>query len=267
MTSGDHQPPDDGFLTVRGGCCNTAVVVSLVASLIPSSPRRRRRLVRIGLVLVALSAAAAAITMLPKGHKPPPEHFSNQPAQLYHPGPKIKLTQADRREIDTTLLRFVDDGMGRKDLAVAYRLSTPALRAGATLADWRHGSVPIYPYQARPGSSRGWSLQFVEGNHAALEVFLQPGKREQTGPITVAVDMRKIHGRWLVDGLAPTAVFSKAGEKAKVFANTDLAPGAGGGGGGSARLGAGWLLVPVVGIAVLMLGLLAVVFLRRDRQA
>ena len=266
MTSGDHQQPDDGFLTVYRGCCNTFVVASLVASLLLSSPRRRRRLVRIGLVLVALAAAAIAIMMLPKGHKPPPERFSSEPAQLYHPGPAIKLTRADRREIDTALLRFVEDGMGRKDLAVAYRLSTPALRAGATLADWRRGAVPIYPYQARHGSSRGWSLQFVEGNHAALEVFLQPGKREQTGPITVAVDMRKIHGRWLVDGLAPTAVFSKAGEKARVFANTDLAPSASAGG-GSARLGSGWLLVPVVGIAVLMLGLLAVVFLRRDRQA
>lgn len=266
MTLGDHQQPDDGFLTGWGGCCNTSVVASLVASLIPSSPRRRRRLVRIGLLLVALAAAAFAITMLPKGHKPPPEHFSNQPAQLYRPGPAIKLTRADRREIDRTLAQYVADGMGRKDIAAAYRMSTPALRAGETLADWRNGSVPIYPYQARPGSSSGWSLQFVEGNHAALEVFLQPGKREQTGPITVAVDMRKIHGRWLVDGLAPTAVFSRAGEKAKVFANTDLAPGQAGG--GEARLGASWLLLPVVGIGVLMLGLLVVVvFFRRDRQA
>ena len=37
--------------------------------------------------------------------------------------------------------------------------------------------------------------------------------------------MRKIGGRWLVDGLAPTAVFSKPGEKARVIANTDFTRG------------------------------------------
>jgi hypothetical protein len=265
MPSCDHQQRDDGFLTAYEGVCNTPAIASLVSSLLPASPRRRRRLLRVALGLVALAGALAAATLLPGAHKQPPERFSGQPAQIYHPGPAITLTRADRREIDRTLQRFVEDGMGREDVGAAYRLSSPALRAGSTLAEWQHGAVPIYPYDARPGTTRGWSLQFVEGNHAALEVFLQPAEREETGPITVAVDMSKIRGRWLVDGLAPTAVFSKPGEKARVFANTDLAPGTPNAG-GEARLGATWLLVPVAGIVVLMLGLLAVVLVRRDRR-
>ena len=43
------------------------------------------------------------------------------------------LPSADRRAIDRTLGRFVEDGMGRRDLAAAYRLASPALRGGLTL--------------------------------------------------------------------------------------------------------------------------------------
>jgi hypothetical protein len=124
--------------------------------------------------------------------------------------------------------------------------------------------VPVYPYDARPGSSRGWELKFREGDLAALEVFLYPARRETTGPITVSVDMRKVGGRWLVEGAAPTAVFSKAGERPRVLANTDFTRG--NPGGGEARLAAGWLFAPVGAILAGMIGVIVVVILRRDKR-
>lgn len=252
-------------LTAGSDVCDTCDLRSLVSSIVPSSPRRRRRLARLSLVLVALAAAAAAFVALPDPPKRLPERFSNEPAQLYDPSSVVKtLPAADRRAIDRTLGRFVEDGMGRRDLAAAYRLASPALRGGLTLRQWTSGKVPVYPYVARPGSSKGWELRFREGNLAALEVFLYPAPREQTGPITVSVDMRKIGGRWLVDGLAPTAVFSKPGEKARVIANTDFTRG--NPGGAEAKLAAGWLFAPVGAIFALMVGVVVVAYLRRDKQ-
>jgi hypothetical protein len=239
--------------------------MQLPVSILPSSPRRRRRLVRVGLVLVALAAAVLAFTNLPGAPKHPADRFSGK-AQVYDPSSEVHtLSRADRRAIDRTLALFVRDGMGRKDLATSYRLASPSLRSGLTLRQWTAGQVPVYPYVARPGSTSGWELQFREDDHAAIEVFLQPGKHERTGPVTVAVDLRKVQGRWLVDGLVPTAVFSKPGQKAKVFANTDLARGnpayeA------KTRLGGGWLFVPV-GIVFGLLALtVTIAYLRRDRR-
>jgi hypothetical protein len=236
-----------------------------VSSLLPSSPRRRRRLLRFALALVALGAAAFTFTLLPDAPKRLPDRFSNEPAQIYDASRLVtSLSPADRREIDRTLTRFVTDGMGRAELAAAYRLASPSLRSGLTLQQWTAGRVPVYPYTARPGSSSGWKLEFREDDHAALDVFLQPGKGEQLGPITVAVDMRKVGGRWLVDGVAPTAVFSKPGEKARVFANTDLARG--NPAAGDARLDSKWLFAPILAIVGLMVLTLTVAYLRRDRR-
>jgi hypothetical protein len=229
------------------------------------SPRRRRRLLRLGLVAVALVAAAVGLRSLPSSPARQPEHFSNRPAQLLEHAKPVVLTRTDRRQIGSTLERFVQEAMGRADLAAAYRLTTPALRGGLSLAEWRRGDIPVYPYRARPGSTRGWSLQFVEGNHAALEVFLQPAASERLGPVTVAVDLRRVGGRWLVDGLAPTAIFSRAGEKPRVFANTDLARG------DTAvdppqRLDTRWLFAPVAAILLCLLAIPAVVVARRRHR-
>jgi hypothetical protein len=237
---------------------------SPVARLLPSSPRRRRRVLRVSLALVALAAAAAAMTLLPEAPKPPPERFTNEPAQLYDPSTvRTTVSAADRRAIDRTLGRFVEDAMGRRDLVSAYRLSSPALRNGETLAQWRRGEIPVYPYTARPGSSRGWELKFREGDLAAVEVFLYPGKGESTGPITLAVDMRRIDGRWLVDGVAPTAVFSRPGEKARVIANTDFTRGDVSS--PDSKLDPRWLLAIPGAIFAMLLGVVLVVVLRRDR--
>ena len=125
--------------------------------LLPSSPRLRRRLLGVALAFVAVAAAVAAVALLPEA-KQRPERFSQEPAQLYDPSAQVDtISRTDRRQIDRTLTRFVSDGMGRRDPAAAYRLASPTLRAGATVADWRAGKIPVYPYTARPGSTRGWS--------------------------------------------------------------------------------------------------------------
>ena len=226
------------------------------------SPRARRRAFRLALLAVALVGVGFGLKALPSSPERAPEHFSNEPAQLLERTKPVHLTRADRRQIDSTLERFVQEAMGRTDLAASYALATPTLRGGLTLAQWRRGDIPVYPYTARPGSTEGWNLQYVEPDHAAIEVFLQPGKGEKLGPVTVAVDLRRQAGRWRVDALAPTAIFSKAGEKPRVFANTDLQrghtaidP--------SRKLDPKWLFAPVAAILLALVAIPAVVFSRR----
>lgn len=229
------------------------------------SPRARRRAFRLSLVAVGLVGVLFGLKALPSSPERAPEHFSNQPAQLLEKTKPVHLTRADRRQIDSTLERFVQDAMGRADLTASYWLATPNLRSGMTLAQWQRGNIPVYPYTARPGSTEGWNLQYLEPGHAALEVFLQPGRTEKLGPVTVAVDLRRQAGRWRVDALAPTAIFSKAGEKPRVFANTDLQRG------NTAidpsrNLDAKWLFAPVAAILLALLTIPAVVFARRRHR-
>lgn len=236
----------------------------LVSRLLPSSPRKRRRLFRSGLALTVLAAAIGVLFLLPQPPKPPPETFSNEPADLYVPQKPIKLDRRARREIGETLERFVQAGLGRRDLTAAYRLATPQLRGGISLREWKSGDLPVFPYAARKGDGQAWTKDYAFGDTVGVELFLHPAASEKLGPIAFKGSVRKLNGRWLVDSVVPAAIFSRDGEKPKVFANTDFQRGTLGAGGDGAKLSASWLLVPagLLGLCVLFpLGLL----LRRKR--
>ena len=180
------------------------------------------------------------------------------------------LSAADRHAINRTLDVFVPAAAARKDPAAAYALATANLRAGTSRAAWARGDLPVYPY--RPGEQRfhDWTVSYREGNLVGLDLMLQPGKRESSGPIIFAVDVKRVGARWLVDGFNPEAIFARTGERAKLFAARDVAAPAGGAqAADKARIGGVWFAVP---LAVLGLGLAVPVgFLllnwRRDRRA
>ena len=104
-----------------------------------------------------------------------------------------------------------------------------------------------------------------DGQVAALPLAERdPAASEKLGPIAFKGSVRRLNGRWLVDSVVPAAIFSRDGEKPKVFANTDFQRGTLGAGGDGAKLSASWLLVPagLLGLCVLFpIGLL----LRRKR--
>jgi hypothetical protein len=229
-------------------------MLSPVTGLIPSSPRKRRRLARWALAGIVVCSLAATFVLLPKGTPLPPETFSDEPAQLYVPKKRIELTASERAQISDALERFVQGGLGRHDLEDAWRVTTPSLRAGVTLAEWRKGQVPVTPYQARRGDGRGWQLDWAYPGEASVELFLQPGPREKLGPIAFYAGLKKVRGRWLVDSLQPSATFSRSGEKPRVFSQVDMQRGEVGAGATKGRLGAAWLLLPValLGLSVLV---------------
>lgn len=236
-----------------------------VSRFLPASPRKRRRLGWSGLILVALVATAGALVFLPGGKKLPPETFSNEPADLYRAERPVELGPKARREIGETLERFVQDGIGRRDPLAAYRLSTPELRGGISLRDWKRGELPVFPYHAREGGGRAWTKDYAFGDTVGIEIFLQPAAAERMGPIAFKGAVRRIDGRWLVDSVVPAATFSREGEKVRVFANVDFQRGDLGAGSGEAKLSASWLLVPVGLLAVSLLVPLGIFAVRVGR--
>ncbi|HSP72597.1 MAG TPA: hypothetical protein VLN26_09530, partial [Gaiellaceae bacterium] len=140
-----------------------------------------------------------------------------------------------------------------------------------TLKEWLHGGIPVYPFPARGSSFGGWLLSWRAGNDVGLSLLIQPRKGAKTGPIAFDVQMTKQHGRWLVNGFLPRAMFAGAGKPAKVFSEQDLLPGSSRrADASSGQLSPLWFAVPgglLLGLIVLVPAGYLVYARRRDSRA
>jgi len=190
---------------------------------LPASARTRRRL-GIAAGLLALAGGVWALSAL----LPAPARVNAEPSD---PGAnrivgrerQVPLRRADRRSIDQTLDAFVPAAVERKDPLAAYQLATPDLRRSATRAEWRRGEIPVYPYPA--SEKRSWTLNFSFPGHVNLDLFVQPKKGADVGPIAFTVELKRSAGRhWLVDSFFPTAMFPKVEDGGQPLAQPDLSP-------------------------------------------
>lgn len=193
---------------------------------LPSSARMRRRLGILGLVgLVALGIWTWS-TLAPPPKKV--DDAATQPGVAVFAGQErqVPLRRADRREINRVLDAFVPAAVERKDPLAAYRLATPAMRKSATLAEWKRGEIPVYPYPA--SERRSWTLNFSYPGQVNLDLFIQPRKNADVGPIAFTVELHRGKGRhWLVESFFPTAMFPKPTKESgggQPLAQPDLSP-------------------------------------------
>jgi len=94
--------------------------------------------------------------------------------------------------------RFVDTAVARKHLAESYRLVTPTLRQGLTLAQWKTGTIPVQPYPVGEAAQR-WHIRNSFPDSAQLEVAFVPKPGTSADSELYTVGLRKLGGRWLVD--------------------------------------------------------------------
>jgi hypothetical protein len=179
-----------------------------------TSPRRRRRAARIAAVLAIAGGVAFGAMQLPNLGE------NTKIKDVFEPGKPVvignektvRLTRASRRRINATLVRFVREGVARRNVGAAYDLVTPAFRGGSTRAEWRNGHSPIYAYPAPKGPvANAWHLDYSYPGYVQLALMLASRHARKVGPVIFQIELRQRWGRWLVDSFAPIATFTPIG--------------------------------------------------------
>jgi len=171
-----------------------------------------------------------------------------------------RMTPADRAQIGTLVDHFVKDAVLRQNLAAAWQLAGPDMRAGTTRKAWDAGTgVTVASYPATGASfSNAWTGHLVSPTTADLALILHPKPGSGYDETADTVVVKKIGGKWLIDIFYGTATFRTGTNKrgscgtanCAISGPGDFAPGASGGavGNSHARIRSFWLWI-VLGAA------------------
>ena len=135
-----------------------------------------------------------------------------------------RLKPAERRAIDATLDRFVTSAVLRHDLAASYDLVTPAMRNGISRSAWAHGQTSVMAYPARGARFHGWTVDLAQPGYVIADLILQPRRGAHVGPMIFTLELRRVHGRWLVGSFVPSASFAGSGRTGSMKAFGDYGP-------------------------------------------
>jgi hypothetical protein len=173
-----------------------------------SSPRARRRLVwLLGIVGVG-AVAATGIALLPGHGGSSARVFTRPPSNPFGTttGPSTQQQAADAvaarkaaKVVRPYAESFVDDVVHRRNLAMAYALLDPTLRARYALPDWQAGAhlpVSVDPHKSYSVST---VLSFSGARTAGFVSAVEEEPQVSPQTTLVAVRFAKEHGRWLVD--------------------------------------------------------------------
>jgi hypothetical protein len=189
--------------------------------------RQRRRLAVLVGVAVVGGVVAGLAAALPHGSRFPQSPAADAgAAQVVEQAPAVKVSAADRNAINRTLDAFIPAAVARHDPLLAYRLATATLRRAATLAQWRRGELPVVPYPARPGRFHGWTVDYSHPSEVGIDLLVRAVPGQRIAMTAYKIDLKRIHGRWLVDSIYPAAMYGASGSDAPpVFSSKDLGPG------------------------------------------
>ena len=145
--------------------------------------------------------------------------------------------------IRVLLRSFVPEAVGRHHPGRAWDLATPAMRSTTTRADWRHGSLPVFPY---PASATSFGIRpiTVSPNDVTFDLMLHPTPGSDVGVEVFTTEVQRIGGRWLVASMAASAQFAGPGGPATITAEPDFAPSLQGNP-QSPNIDQKWVLVPI----------------------
>ena len=104
---------------------------------------------------------------------------------------QVRLTPAERRALNSTLVAFVRTGVTRDDSAAAWDLATPAMRSGISRSRWNGGELPVQPFPARISDKPSWNLLSAYPGDVTIDLLLQPRPSSKRGPIAFAVELKK----------------------------------------------------------------------------
>ena len=149
-----------------------------------SEERRKQRRDRIALGAAGLLLVVATVVFLQSrtdtGPPPTPAVALPQPAQQAPQGQQ-GLVEAQLKKGGTlepaarkVAVRFLETAVGRTSLDEAWALSTPALRSGVSLEQWRTGELPVPPFPVEDLATTGFQVVESSENMVLLQVLLVP---------------------------------------------------------------------------------------------
>jgi hypothetical protein len=158
-------------------------------------------------------------------------------------GPAIP--QPELRQIRALLREFVPAAVARDHPGRAWALAAPSMREGTTLAQWRQGDLPVFPY---PAVGRGFGILpvTVEPDDVTFELMVRPKPGTNAGMQVFSTEVQRIAGQWRVASMTTRAEFAPPGDPARVTAAPDFGVGAGGQSPTHQNLSENWLLIPLV---------------------
>jgi hypothetical protein len=132
-------------------------------------------------------------------------------------GPQVRQTSERTVPLDkkaqSLAVTFIKTAVARKNPAVAYRVSGPAITQGATLAQWTRDwndpnvGVAVVPYPVSEVQQSPFRIDFSYPNEALLEVALLPKAGAKIKPQIFFIGLRRFgkgkNRHWLVNYWGP----------------------------------------------------------------
>jgi len=176
------------------------------------------------------------------------------------------IPQPELRQIRALLRQFVPAAVARDHPGRAWALAAPSMREGTTLAQWRKGDLPVFPY---PAAGRGFGILpvTVEPDDVTFELMVHPKPGSNAGMQVFSTEVQRIGGQWRVAAMTTRAEFAPPGDQARVTAAPDFGVGAGGQSPTHRNLSKNWLFIPllVLGLPLLVALAALAVSWRRSR--
>jgi hypothetical protein len=166
--------------------------------------RLRRLAPWLGGLLLAVGIVMAIITLLPGPKALPASPITPPPPPAPAKQKSVPLSGAA-----TNVAReFVLTAVARQDLAAAWKISGPNIRAGLTYAEWKTGNIPVVPYPIGSLKFAPFKIDYSYANEAAIEIALLPKASAKIKPQLFSLGLKRVRGadgkrHWVVDNWVP----------------------------------------------------------------
>ena len=136
---------------------------------------------------------------------------SGKTKQVFTDKPVVDVSKVPKTvKLDPTARRvagqFILTAVARKNLRKAYGLAGPQIVQGQSLKEWLTGNIAVVPYPVSDIKFAPFKIDYSYPKHALLEIALLPTDKAQARgvkPQLFYVDLKKLKGKWVVDGWVP----------------------------------------------------------------
>jgi hypothetical protein len=171
------------------------------------SPRFLRGFMWISVMVLIAGVVAFATARLSGGNSSSPVAVS-LPDELPAPPPRPPASKVPR-EARQIAGEFILDAAGRENLAKAWKITHPDLKAqcGCTYKEWLTGNIPVQPYPVDDIDQATFAVDELSENRVVLLVALLPKAGSKVKAQAFFIGLKATgagaNKHWLVDYWAP----------------------------------------------------------------